>query len=585
MDTLFIGAADEQGQSGFYPTPVDTLGRKMVEKINWNKVQHVLEPSAGSGNLVRAITKYAQRTFCRHTIPAVNELHIDCVELDWYRQQMLKARFSLEHIRSLTGQMAKLSAESQKFIELETELDGIPENGVRLVGDDFLKFDSLTRYDVILMNPDFSVGEDHLMRAIHLMEQGGQICCLLNARTLENPHTMKRKKLVEILDAYHAEIEYFDGAFSDAERKTDVRVAMVYLNIPKKDQEESEIFSRMEKAVAEEYSEIPGGEELVSTDLIESLVAHYKAETRSGMELIRLWEGLKPHITLTFEDASPILSLEVHGTGIVSEPWDMMNSYLEATRYKYWAALLTNKKFVGRLTSKLQQQYQERIKEFAQYEFSRFNIQQLAADIASHVQAGIMDDIENLFDELTGEHAWFPECTKNVHYFDGWASNKAHKIGKKSIIPSYFSSYMDWNDRTGTPYLHDAQRRLEDIVRVFGYLDTGEVEAVDLGETLEKAFEAGVKNNIDLGYFKVSFYKKGTMHLVYNCSHIIDRMNILAAQRKNWLPPSYGKKAYSDMSEAEKLVVDGFQGSRAYAEVMANQSVYLAIPSVPLLGA
>lgn len=607
MTKLLIGAADEQGSDAFYPTP-DFLAKKMVEKIDWSHVSDVLEPSAGSGNLVRAISKYACRTIRNHTLYCADNIHIDCIELDWYRQQLLRARFSKEHAASLHKQISQLEEDKQKkqleeplcnqnswFEEnsekkkaLEEELDGIPKNGIRLVGDDFLSFDTLKTYDLIIMNPDFACGDEHLLQAIHLMKRGGQICCLLNASTLENPYSLKRKKLVQILESYHADIEYFDNAFADAERKTNVRIAMVYLNIPRQPREESEIFSRMEKVVREEVQqEIPSGEEIVSADLIESLIAHYKAETRSGVEMIRLWKSLSPHISSSFEDNNtPILSLSVAGNSrFMSESTSLVNQYLDTTRYKYWSTLLTNKKFVGRLTSKLQQEYRERIREFAQYEFSKFNIQQLANDISAHVQQGIMDDIEHLFDELTGEYSWFPECTKNVHYFDGWASNKAHKIDKKSIVPTRFSSYLDWNSDRNTPYLHDAKQRLEDIIRVFGYLDTGEVQTVDLSDTLEKSFEAGVKNNIDLGYFKVSFYKKGTMHLVYNCPMLIDRMNILAAQRKNWLPPSYGKKAYTDMTAEEKHVVDEFQGEKAYTKVMEHKNIYLAAPSMPMLGA
>ena len=586
MNQLLIGAADEQGTDGLYPTP-DFLAKKMVEKVNWSKVSDVLEPSAGLGNLIRAINKYAYQTTENRRLYHANSLHIDCIELDWYRQQLLKARFSKEHKESLLEQISRLKEDSEKEKELEEEFATIPWNGVRLVGNNFLSFDTLKAYDLVIMSPDFACGDEYLLRAIQLMKRGGQICCLLNASTLENPYSLKRKTLIQILESYQADIEYFDNAFMDAERKTNMRVAMVYLDIPKP-REKSEIFSKMEKAVHEEMQEeMPNGEEIVSTDLIESLIAHYKAETRSGVELIRLWESLSPYISSSFgKEGIPILSLKVKECReFASESTNLVNQYLDTTRYKYWSALLTNKKFVGRLTSKLQQEYKERIQEFAQYEFTKFNIQQLANDISARVQQGIMDDIEHLFDKLTEEYSWFPECAKNVHYFDGWASNKAHKIGKKSILPTHFSPDRDWNSDKNTPYLCAAKQRLEDIIRVFGYLDTGEVQAIDLADVLEKSFKNGIKSNIDLGYFKVSFYKKGTMHLVYNCPMLIDRMNILAAQRKNWLPPSYGKKAYKDMTIEEQKVVDGFQGETKYTEVMQHRNIYLAAPNTPMLKA
>jgi hypothetical protein len=77
-------------------------------------------------------------------------------------------------------------------------------------------------------------------------------------------------------------------------------------------------------------------------------------------------------------------------------------------------------------------------------------------------------------------------------------------------------------------------------------------------------------------YFSATFYKKGTVHLVFNCPELIERFNIYAAQQKAWLPPSYGKKTYTNMTEEEKAVIDSFQGEKAYAEIMAKANYYLA---------
>ena len=99
---------------------------------------------------------------------------------------------------------------------------------------------------------------------------------------------------------------------------------------------------------------------------------------------------------------------------------------------------------------------------------------------------------------------------------------------------------------------------------------------VDLWENLEMCFKRGVTKNIELKYFTATFYKKGTVHLVFTCPELIERFNIYAAQNKAWLPPSYGKKAYKDMDAEEKAVVDSFQGEEAYNEVLSKAGYYLA---------
>ncbi len=56
---------------------------------------------------------------------------------------------------------------------------------------------------------------------------------------------------------------------------------------------------------------------------------------------------------------------------------------------------------------------------------------------------------------------------------------------------------------------------------------------------------------------------------------IIDALNIFVCKGKNWLPPSYGKVDYDDMTAEEQAVIDDFQGREKYETVMHNPSLYL----------
>ena len=77
------------------------------------------------------------------------------------------------------------------------------------------------------------------------------------------------------------------------------------------------------------------------------------------------------------------------------------------------------------------------------YDFTEYNIRTLYAEINTQVKRGIEEEIIAMYDRLTEEHSYYPECSKNRHYYDGWKTNIAHKIGKKVIIPCYgvFSSW------------------------------------------------------------------------------------------------------------------------------------------------
>ncbi len=116
---------------------------------------------------------------------------------------------------------------------------------------------------------------------------------------------------------------------------------------------------------------------------------------------------------------------------------------------------------------------------------------------------------------------------------------------------------------------------MQDIEKCFNYLDGGLTEVVDLEESLQFAEEYGEYKDIQLKYFTVTFYKKGTCHIVFNNAELLKKFNIFGSQCKGWLSPSYGKKAYKDMTREEKAVVNEFGGEEEYNKVVSNKGYYL----------
>jgi len=123
------------------------------------------------------------------------------------------------------------------------------------------------------------------------------------------------------------------------------------------------------------------------------------------------------------------------------------------------------------------------------YDFTLFNIQQIAEQMNSGMGQGIQDTIVALFDRLTQEHAWYPECTKNIHYYNGWKTNKVHKINAKVILPVN-GMFSDWS-WLKTFDVRNAESTISDIEKVFDYLDGNETASVDLHGVLVNACGAG----------------------------------------------------------------------------------------------
>ena len=510
------------------------------------------------------------------------------------KEQEIKERLSVLNEKTRYNAMTRSHGEltEREQLEkssLENERDKRRYADVHIVHDDFLTYHTYKTYDLIVMNPPFSNGDEHLLKAIEMQSRnGGQIRCLLNAETLLNPYTNRRKLLCAKLEELGANISFIDNGFSSGERKTDVRCAIVKVDVPI-EKRESEIFERMRKAEDIRDEDPAEVTDLTVADFLEQIVSRFNVEVAAGIALIREYIAMRPYILDSISEtaySSPTITL------CVGDPskryrgdYPNINNFVEATRFKYWEALLSNPKFVGKLTSNLRDKYRGLVDRMKDYDFTMFNIQQIAVKMNAEMRQGVEDTIVALFDRMTTAHTWYPECAKNVHYYNGWKTNKAHKINGKVILPvnGMFSEYS-WDKDSFD--LRVAENTISDIEKVFEYLDGNMTSEVDLHNVLKAAHDNGQTKNILCKFFSVTLYKKGTMHIKFNNQELLDRFNIYCCQKKNWLPPNYGKAKYSNMTAEEKAAVDGFhadgdavRGEAAYIGIMAKRNYYFSEPT------
>lgn len=577
------------GKDEFYPTP-DTLIDRMLSGMDFRMIGSVLEPSAGKGDLIRGFLTARWRKLRYDG----GEISVDACEIDPYLRQICKYNFSPEACSQDRKRLHELDRVSyysltpeeqkeKKALE-EKRREHDKDNYVRIVHDNFLTYRTGKHYDLILMNPPFSEGDKHLLKALDMQKYGGAIVCLLNAETLRNPYTAARMTLAKKLQEYEAVVEYVDDAFSEAERKAHVDVAIVWVSIPEQ-VDDSEIWEKMKKAEDSYDFEDAELTALVPGDYIEQAIQLYNTEVAATMEFVRQYKALVPYMPASLDSESynakaPIIQLQVGGHDF------SLNQYMKTVRLKYWTALFNNKKFIGKLTSELQKRFYSKVEKMSDYEFSSFNIKQVALEMSQLMQSGIEEELLKLFDKLSEEHSWYPECSNNRHYYNGWSTNKAHKIGKKVILPTNLKSYSWSKDAFD---LHTATAYLSDIEKALDYLDAKPVsDGYNLHARLRWALDDHKSRNIQLKYFSVDIFKKGTVHIKFTpeAMPIVDRLNIYASRKKGWLPPNYGKASYSNMDTKEREVVDSFHGdgtegsgAEAYAEVMAKRDFYLAEPT------
>lgn len=503
----------------------------VFKNINGNP--SVLIPSAGDGVIADHLKQKAKTTY--------RKAEIDCIEED-------------------------------PCLATSLETKGYP-----VVHNDFLSFRTYKRYDIIFLNPPEGYAAAYLLRAItQQMHYGGAILCVIPPDLFSTSPGLEAKQL---LDNYRPVIRYY----SDGNTSSDAQIAVVAVQIPTPERFfHSYIFGKLaekERKKGESSEIVPDG-----LEFLQSYIRDFNKEAAAGIALLteyRAYEQIRHekfgHLESKYD--RPILSLKVKDQPIDR---DSVNGYLSHVRYKYWNALFLNPNFTGKLTSKMQEALMSRVQELSLYDFNAHNILRLLAEIRDSTLSGIEDSIEKLFDEFSAKYSWIDNGSANIHYYNGWRTNTAHKVNKKVILPMYGAwSSWHWNGKTEwslKPY--SVVPKLTDMAKVLDFLADGTYRNIDTAEDIDRAirsnFDNGISSNIETKYFILTFYKKGTMHVIFKDDKLLEKFNLYIGKRKQWLPPCYGKKTYNDLSDEERAVADSFSGGKAgYDKIYEHRNEYL----------
>lgn len=502
----------------FYPTP-KSLQEKMFAKIV-GQPDKVLDPEAGKGDLLEGLNERSR--YRRYDVSAI--------EIDPELQACLRGK------------------------------------EIPLLDTDFLNYQGDDRFDLIVMNPPFSSGDKHLMKALDLMFCG-QVICLLNAETIKNPRTILRQELVEKLNKLGAEIEYHKHAFTtdDTERKTEVEVALISVVI---EQQVEDLFAGTTDA-EEVIINVNQHHDLSAGFSIEELVAQYDQTVRIGKQTIldfyKNHHRIGSYLRLVDADERSLYS---DGKGsLTAQVQRAVNKMLISIRKDFWQRTLSIDAVQKRLTKKKFEEFQHSLNQRSGMDFTASNIRQFILNIIGSYQDTMTEAVEDIFDMMTDRHSYYGGVTeKNRHYYNGWRSNSSFQVNKKVVIPlygSYGGPFSDWNG--GWKLDYKAEATLNDIDRVMQYF-SGMEKHKTISQALHEAFELGESRGIHSHYFKISCYRKGTIHLTFQDEDVRRRFNICAGKTKGFLPGDYGDNKYDQLSIEEKNVVDSFEGRKSYED-------------------
>jgi len=172
----------------FFPTPRNLIEKMLEEYKNKPLPKNILEPSAGKGDIIDYVNKIQNKRQKQSNIYAfefVEEL-----------QDILKSK-----------------------------------SNCQLLGNDFMAYRSKKiKFDLILMNPPFDMGVNHVLHAWEMLGNGGKVIALLNQHTYYNAYNSHRLKLKTLIDNFGT-VENLGTCFDEkAERKARVGVVLITLN-------------------------------------------------------------------------------------------------------------------------------------------------------------------------------------------------------------------------------------------------------------------------------------------------------------------------------------------------------------------
>ncbi len=513
----------------FYPTP-KSLFNKMWAKLSkkdFEDINYVLEPSAGKGDIIEHIS-------------------------DHYRYSH-NGRFNIHVI--------------EKDYDLACTLQG---KNLNLIDYDFLQYSGNDKYDLIIANPPFSNGELHLLKAIDIL-YSGHIVFLLNAETIKNPYTNTRKLLVKKLDELKADIEYIPDAFLDpgAQRKTGIEIALIHIHVKRKI--EQDLFGGVTNAEdnVENNIKIETKYEIMEKESITAMVADYNRTVTIGtqtlLDFFKNYQHVGEYLDIVKAGEKSECGYSGPSKDLTYRMKSDLNSFIKIVRKKYWESVLKLERVQKRMTTSERKKFYAQLQINQTMDFTESNIRTFILNLINSYDTILIRAVGEIFNKMTLDYAWDKDLhIKNTHYFKGWATNKAYYVNNKVIIPFYGDPFWsNWDSKWKLSYHSDPADTLNDIDRVMNYFDDCS-HYTSIAAALQQAFDRGESRNINSTYFKITVYKKGTIHLVFKDLDILRRFNITACKHKNWLPHDYGQKVYDAMDKEAQEVINNFEGKQNY---------------------
>jgi len=479
----------------FYPTPPAVI-EMMINDLDLAG-KTVLEPSAGSGNILNSLTNMGAKTIAC-------EKHPD---------------------------LARITAsKADKFLKNDF-FDVVAED--------------ISHVDYIVMNPPFSNADRHIQHAWDIAPGGCQIVALCNSETIKNRYSVRRTTFSDLIEK-SGHYRNIGNVFSRAERTTDVEVALVHLFKPKSgDQEFDGYFFDMNDDQEESVNESG----IMKHNDIREIVNRYVAGVKMFDSVIESNSTINNLI-------SPISN----GLGIAFGAYQTYTSrggqYSTITREVFkrelqksaWRSIFDKMNMQKYVTSGVMADINKFVEQQQQVPFTMTNIFRML-ELIFGTHSGRMDRVlVEVFDRICSLSA------DNSEAGEKWKTNSSYKINRRFINPWMCEFDSRWPSQHVNIRIGSRESLIDDVVKALCFVTAKNYDQVMNMEYTDRYGQGGICNKTLYNFFshnktpwgqwvqwneffRVRGYKKGTMHFEFVDENVWMEFNLRVAKIKGWALP------------------------------------------------
>lgn len=414
------------------------------------------------------------------------------------------------------------------FCEINEDLATISRTKAKMLKPDFLNVtaEEVSHITQIIANPPFSTSKKHLQHAWDIAPDGCEITFLFNSDTLDSLRWDGRE-LNRIIQDYGNTI-YLGEVFKQAERKTNVKVALIKLYKPNYSNNES-----FEGFYMDAEPETAGVDGIMKYNEVQALVNGYIGALKCFDEFELINKKMKSCCKMVGMDRG--FRYEVgYDKNVVTK-----QEFAKELQKQSWKHIFAQMNLSKYLTRGVMQDINNFVEKQTNVPFTVKNIYRMF-----EIVIGTKD--QNFDKALVEAVDYFTKHTKENRFgVEGWVTNAGHMINKKFISDWVFES--KWGSSTKVKTRYGSQlERLDDLTKVLCNLTGFDYEKTTPIERFVSNFD-GIETNrwYVNGFFEFKGFKKGTIHIKFTDDKVWEQLNRRYAKIVGMvLPTNFGKKDY-----------------------------------------